>query len=545
MNRKFLALLSIILIFGFGPASCSSDSDPVPMPDTPGDELITLVLDLSVNTGMPSSRMDEAASRSYHPGDERVASRASAGVDFEVATDAFEKVNTLRVIITRPSANNVVEHNFSTTYDDVWNTLDSQNFEVISGERKNVYLIVNESGLPEALQAQLRSIDEGAPLAVDLAALTIDVERGTKYIDNSATDKDKLPIPMTEFYELDVPHANASSLTVAEDGKKVWHPGYTLFVTRTATKFSFTVSRAAGEALSKGLQITGITFSGTDPKTGLDTDTGLDTKEYLFPRNTVYSPGKLVVPSTVNHEIISFVTPPATETYSYTFEPGNFGLIGTRNDMTALKNEYVPLDYFLESRLKEFYISITTRTPLTDNPDDDIITVWPAAKLPNLPSLPRNTHVKVAMTIKNGELSAVATVYPYTAVSLNPQFGFTPPESDRLTVAPTMDLVLNGPDGLLYPTFESSKGNTIQNLYWVSSNPSVVLLGNEVTDETDQTYKEPSDAIELSYLQMVGDQLKTVPVRIVAQAVGTAVVSAYTQSGLVASCRVTVKQVAE
>lgn len=405
MNRKFLALLSIILIFGFGPASCSSDSDPVPVPDTPGDELVTLVLDLSVNTGMPSSRMDEAASRSSHPGDERVVSRASEGVDFEEADDAFEKAKTLRVIITRPSANNVVEHNFSTKYDEVWETLDAQKFNVISGERKNVYLIVNESGLPEALQDQLKGIEEGAPLAVDLAALTIDVEPGAKYIDNSATEK---YIPMTEFYELHVPYA--STLTAVEDGKKVWSPKYTLFVTRTATKFSFTATRAEGAILSKGLQITSITFSGTTE------GTGLDTQEYLFPRNTVYSPTKLEASTEKlnGREIISFVTPPTTETYSYTFTPENFGLFGSSMS-ESIKPAYIPSDYFLESGLKEFIVTVTTKV-------DDEVKVW-SAPFPNLPSLPRNTHVIVNFTFNMTDIEAQVDLVPYIGVWLDPVFG--------------------------------------------------------------------------------------------------------------------------
>lgn len=44
--------------------------------------------------------------------------------------------------------------------------------------------------------------------------------------------------------------------------------------------------------------------------------------------------------------------------------------------------------------------------------------------LPNLPSLPRNTHVKVNISLKNSDVKCTVDVVPYTAVPLNPSFGF-------------------------------------------------------------------------------------------------------------------------
>ena len=44
--------------------------------------------------------------------------------------------------------------------------------------------------------------------------------------------------------------------------------------------------------------------------------------------------------------------------------------------------------------------------------------------LENLPTLPRNTHVIVNMTLSQSELTAVVELVPYIGVELKPSFGF-------------------------------------------------------------------------------------------------------------------------
>ena len=43
--------------------------------------------------------------------------------------------------------------------------------------------------------------------------------------------------------------------------------------------------------------------------------------------------------------------------------------------------------------------------------------------LPNLPHLPRNTHVVVNVTINEQDIDCVVDVRPYTEIELEPDFG--------------------------------------------------------------------------------------------------------------------------
>ncbi len=375
-------------------------------------------------------------------------------------------------------------------------------------------------------------------------------------VDNSGTSKEF--VPMSEFYDISV----TSDITNPGNDRTVEQE---LFITRNLVKFQFEIDAAPG---TESFKVTDITFS------------SLMQKEYLFPKGTVYYPDKYNENGSVNiedKEIIKYSTPSLinddNQIRSYIFKPLNFRFNSQSPAGTPTEDlsKYNPELYFCESKTQE--------TIGGDGPDKDITLFKVAigvefdmdepvlndegkpvldgegnqlyqsprrefeAKTLSLPQmLPRNTIVKVKMTLSDGELDCVVTVFPYTAVNLNPEFGFSAPESDKLTVEPTMELTLGGKDGLLYPTFTSTDGNTIQNIYWVSSNPSIVLLGNEVTDVTDQRYVEPSSSVELPYEQLVQDKSEAVPVRIIPKGVGSTYVTAYTQSGLVARCRVTVKE---
>lgn len=416
MDRKLLAILTAIFTLTLGLLSCSSGSGvpDEPEPD-PEQTLVTLVLDLSVNPGMNG---ESHPSHAAAP-----ASRASDGVDFELPESDYEKVKEMRIIITRPGEANIVEHNFYTHYDQVTETFGVNQFKVEGGEIKSIYIIANESGLPADIEDELEGIDPGTPLTVDLPSLMLNVESGKPYINNSGVTKKY--IPMTESYEIFVPLAQTITdevIKTDENGtfyssEKYFRISTPLFVTRTTTKFSFAVERGETSTLSKGMQIKSITFSGKIPATGLGT------QEYLFPKHAIYSPEKYTA-STEKHngrEIVSFAVPQTAGTFSYTFTPDNFGLnkaADSADGLTGLSATYVPLDYFLESGLKEFTISITTVT------DGDIEYVWEPATLTNLPRLPRNTHVAVLFTLTDKTLQAVVKLVPYIGVKIEYTFGF-------------------------------------------------------------------------------------------------------------------------
>lgn len=368
-------------------------------------------------------------------------------------------------------------------------------------------------------------------------------------IDNSGTEKSY--IPMTEFFDVDVVSSWAPAKDESGEGDsnqngnnasedkgtqevQLSEQKVELFVTRNFVKFQFTASSE-----TEKFEIVSLRFG------------NLMQQEYLFPCNTLYDPIK-TVNNPVDRQIISFLTPGSAgnfiRPYVFEFPEGMTFTPPTEEDPKVKPISFSPMLYFCETHN---YIANTNNTSKYElgaviryhkHDGTTVETTYEPQGLENLPySLPRNTIVRINITIHDHKLAAEATVYPYTAVNLNPQFGFPKPDTDMLTVAPEMVLELNGKDGLLYPNFESKSGNTIQNLYWVSSDSKVVSLGNEVTDETDMTYIKPSGSIELPYLKEVMDKQEPNPVRLVAMGVGTATVTAYTQSGLVARCRVTVK----
>ena len=367
------------------------------------------------------------------------------------------------------------------------------------------------------------------------------------YVDNEGASKKY--IPMTEFFDIEV----TENLKTGLNNKKQVE---NLFITRNLVKFRFSIDAAPGTTPFK---VTAIKFN------------SLMQEEYLFLHGK-YSPLKEEGGINTKRQITEFEIPGYAGNYicPYIFRPGNFGFNGASENL-GYQAAYMPSLYFCETKgltltpgednKPDFSVGIEVEYPFTEevvdkdgkpvlgedgNPMTQPVTnQFEAKTLGNLPFfIPRNTIVDVKMTLSNGELSAVATVYPYTAVSLNPEFGFSPPVTDKLTMEPELELNMSEPtrNALLPATFTSTEGHTIQNLYWVSSNPSIVLLGNQVIDESDQTYIAPSGSIELPYLQMVQDKEEPVPVRIVPKGVGTAYVTAYTQSGLVARCRVTVKE---
>lgn len=580
-----LILLSLLMLI----AGCEDKSEPSPLLDGDnGDANVTLTLNVSIANSSAGTR---AAENNF---------------TFDPTEDPYELINTLRVIIVRAdntvecnrliSAPNKETPNKETPNKEIGvNMMGELEFKVsttegtVNGyertEKKRIYLIANESSIApnpggRDLVTYLSDLKAGYYKAVDTSGSAEDLKDLTEeekwaikwkrkiyvkgdsfapptaegliiynewpngsdgsspdyavpYIDNAGAEKKF--VPMTEFFDIEVTENLNSGLNVKKQVEN-------LFITRNLVKFQFSINASP---ITAPFRVTGIKFS------------SLMQEEYLFPNKTIYDPRKDDPAEDNNRQIIEFSTPgfDGKNLCPYVFRPENL-------EFTGEKVSYSPMLYFCESKVlkqtsdnKPFfeiemdveYLSIMENV---EDKDGNIVTRPVTnhfvAKTPlnNLPYfIPRNTIVDVNMTLTDGELSAVATVLPYTAVSLNPEFGFSRPETDKLTVAPTMELKLDNVADL-YPNFTSSEGNTISNVYWVSSNPDVVLLGNHVDDDHSQIYKEPADAVDLPYYHYYNseDDYEIEPVRIFPQGVGTAYVTAYTQSGLVARCLVTVKE---
>lgn len=565
-----LILLSLLMLI----AGCEDKSEPSPLLDGDnGDANVTLTLNVSIANSSAGTR---AAENNF---------------TFDPTEDPYELINTLRVIIVR--ADNTVECNrlISAPKKEIGvNMMGELEFKVsttegtVNGyertEKKRIYLIANESSIapnPDGrdIVTYLSGLKAGYYKAVDTSGSAEDLKDLTEeekwaikwkrkiyvkgdsftptnaedliiynewpngsdgsspdyavpYIDNAGAEKKF--VPMTEFFDIEVTENLKSGLNVKKQVEN-------LFITRNLVKFQFSINASR---ITAPFRVTGIKFS------------SLMQEEYLFPNKTIYDPRKDDPAKDNNRQIIEFSTPgfDGKNLCPYVFRPENL-------EFTGEKVSYSPMLYFCESKVlkqtsdnKPFfeiemdveYLSIMENV---EDKDGNIVTRPVTnhfvAKTPlnNLPYfIPRNTIVDVNMTLTDGELSAVATVLPYTAVSLNPDFGFSRPETDHMTVD-IDEMTLNiGSFGLLHVNYTTEDDNSdLSNLkiVWVSSNPEIILLQPEDQyndpDPESQDYIKPYSSIELPYNQSV---------KVIPQHVGETHLTAYSQTGLVVRCKVIV-----
>lgn len=500
-----------------------------------------------------------------------IANSQAATRGFEPTKNPLEKIHSLRIIIV--NAKDTVEHNLrvdmpegigvdkvgelefkvSTKYGII-----SEENPNIQTEKKRIYLIANEDAIPNGVDLPKGMVDIRKELNENIKPGTNFLQSSAKYIviwnnwigtsENAPTlpeyatpfidneGENKKYVLMSEFFDVDV----TSNLTIAGEQRT----DANLFITRNLVKFRFTIK---ADDVTPSFRVKKIVFS------------NLMQKEYLFPNEAVYDPAKYDADGKVSiadREIVSFDTPSylhgdGNYVRPFIFEPANFGF--NASSSTSFTSIYEPNLYFCEtknlvksgdddtvtdSQLYTVGIEVEFLNKLKDDADgnevwDPFVVNFDAKQLENLLLLPRNTIVQVDMVVHNGVLDATATVFPYTAVNLNPEFGSSTPVTDRLTVAPTAQVALNSiTRPVLHATYTSEAG-TKPDIVWVSSNPSVLLLGPEHNEEDpeSQLYIKPHDSIVLPLDEGV---------IIFPQSVGTTDVTAYSQTGLVARCRVTV-----
>lgn len=391
MQRYKIVNLALIIMSLMGLLSCRHDSDPDPSAG-PGD--VHLRLSLFINSG-------EAGTQKSGVSDMPTGTRAEDWY-YELPDNQWESLNTLRVIIVRPEADNEVEHNRLISFSnvDLKNYMfgegdDNFVFKVVGGEKKKIYLIANEESLPSETVSALKNIYEGGELNIDLEKIQISVGNDNVFIDNNGASKKYVPI--TESFEHTVKEAVVGETN--EDSA-------TFFITRTATKFSFSADCTAN-LRKRGFKITSIKIS------------NLSDRQWLFPsEDTQYNPEKYT-PSAepfAGRIITGFSMPDGVKKYEYTFYPKNFGIPGTAmpEDITAT---YEPLTYLLESDAKEYEVTVTTEI-------DEISRIYGPVKLPNLALLPRNTHVVIKLSFKGEEMACELMLAPYTGITLDVEYGF-------------------------------------------------------------------------------------------------------------------------
>lgn len=400
---KAIKNIFVVLSMAFSamlPVSCVMDT-PKPEPEGGG----TVRLRFMVAVSVPASPDGKTRSGGENP--------EGYPYDFETAATVYEGIHTLRVIVVDSKFK--VEGNVCWKFpdhipqpEDLYGEL---TFNVKGGEKKRIYLIANEEYITPTkdFEAYTRGTALNAQEAEEMLqynewpSTPIDNLQALPYIDNTGDDKQYLP--MTEFFDVDV--------LKAPDTEEVYEQSETLFITRNAVKFGFTIS-SEKETPADSYRIASITFN------------NLMQKSYLFPNRTVYVPAKYTDENNPCRVITSFATPgmQGNLVRPYTFVPENFGVNGT-NFSTAYTDSYVPEVYFSETQNNtegnRFSMDVEV---IFDGESANNRVVYKDVTMPNLPSFPRNTFVKVNFIMKDHDLKAQVDVVPYIGVVLNPIFGF-------------------------------------------------------------------------------------------------------------------------
>lgn len=304
---------------------------------------------------------------------------------FEQPTLSEEKLRSLRVIIV-DTKNDLVAHNELHSFTDPGLRISGLRFKVEFSTQYKIFLIANESGLPEEVVTLLSNTAKPGSEGV-ISLLENCILDARVLVDNTGNE-DHHPIPMSEVYDVTtVASPNSNLENVKVEMKK------SFFVTRAASKFSFRFLKKDGYTLEdNNLSIQSIKIF------------GLGNKEFLFPMSTTYDPAKDVESASAGREITDFGVPAASETVDFTFVP-QFP-INIRN-LTETGTLYSPLYYFPESRGVDGKLSCSISY--------DGETYLPPVELPNLPhALPRNTHVIVNVTVGDeGALLFEVVVEPW------------------------------------------------------------------------------------------------------------------------------------
>lgn len=304
-----------------------------------------------------------------------------------------EYMKCLRIIIVHPDG--TVEHNRLIDFEDVLyvEKVGDVKFQVVAGEEKKIYLFANE-GLTTIKNIELgntektletynfNSIEKGKPFPANTL-------KDYKFTLGGVTEELTGPLPMSECHSVWIP--------------KQENYACDLFITRAAVKFSFVFDNRSGKEMML---------------TGLEINKLLRT-EYYLPRNTVYRGPD----SDGMQEITSFNVPSFEDTnngyYSFSRKFGENGVTLSRDKQTAL-----PPIYLLEGKYIDAAGGTGGNGPLNYSMRIQVNGVWlEQAYFPNLSQLPRNTHVKITVTIGVSDIQWTVEVVPYTEVVLDPVFG--------------------------------------------------------------------------------------------------------------------------
>lgn len=325
----------------------------------------------------------------------RTDARALTPAEEEYYKDALgscEEMHHLRFVIVRPDG--TVEHNRLLNLNNPAERYGYESFEVVGGEKKTVYLFVNEDdshGPFKEVKADdattytkfdLNDIEVGKPFPTEeINALVI------KLADDEAEWPSRNhPLPMNGIGEVNVPKTGSEQKT--------------MYVTRAAVKFTYRFTNNSSQNYTlKGLTIAQVTD-----------------KEYYMPNKAVLEDGTKddLTKVTPDNPITDLTIHPDAkyETYSKEY---SFPI------PSGCTKKVLPSIYQLEGKYNA--TADKTQRYKTSITLEGVGTIDLEAFLNKLPNLVRNTHAVVDITINESNITCEVDVIPYSSVELRPSFG--------------------------------------------------------------------------------------------------------------------------
>lgn len=305
---------------------------------------------------------------------------------YKDALASCEEMHRLRFVIVRPDG--TVEHNRLLNLYNPAERYGYESFEVIGGEKKTVYLFVNESTSPDYPRGPFIVNADQTYSKYDLASIKVgerfptDVVNGLiMKLGEGETEWPSLnPLPMNGIGEVDVP--------------KTGFAQQTMYVTRAAVKFTYRFTNKSSQSYTlQGLTIDQVTD-----------------KEYYMP----HTPTPALKEVTKENPITDLTILPNAVYKTYTKEC-------TFSIPAGCAKLVLPSFYLLEGKYNDAVTDETERYKTSITLDGGVGKL--EAFLKGLPNLIRNTHVVVDITINESNITWEVDVIPYSSVELRPSFG--------------------------------------------------------------------------------------------------------------------------
>lgn len=357
--------------------------------------------------------------------------RADGENDLAVAANDNERMQTLRVIVVN-SKNDVEGNAFINLVGESGGPATEQTVtvrNVASNDVKMIYLIANEGatrtsvldGKPEKLvDYKFGTITPGLKFPLkEMEALKMHLNEKSDHLSNGLVGG----LPMSEYHRVRIPvvpkdapsrdELEGDGFFLLDKNDQIVNPapgadeeifGYrkTLWITRAAVKFTYEITNNQAEATVKLKELWMKKMAGT---------------AYFLPR----------VLERDGHEIKDFAVPVETmennEHFEFKYD------LSTTEELQKGKPLVLPPIYLLEGKytdkngVKEDGLPCNYQAALIleRNGERDTTSYM---YLPNLPVLPRNTHVVVRATINApSDIKWQVDVVPYGEVLLEPGFG--------------------------------------------------------------------------------------------------------------------------